>query len=114
MNIVKRFAVTATYLAFAGCTVVRVDGPGAVTMLRPGVLQVVPAPGAPVTAYRVRGFGLVPGHGGATLGYAREDAVIIQDSTRCQIVLFDMPSDAASWRQLLRDHPDICTRGTTQ
>ena len=100
--------------ALGACTIVNV-GPGdRVTMIRPGVLQIAPAPGAATLAYRTRGLGLVPGRSGPVLGWAREDAVLLYEPSQCRIVVLGptiSPAVAAFWAGLLKDHPDICQVG---
>jgi hypothetical protein len=84
-------AIIALGWAFGltACTVVRVDGPARVTRVYPGIIRVEPDTGHSMLAYRSRGFGIVPGRNGLTLGFAGETAVSIASAEECRIVLFD-------------------------
>lgn len=102
-------------MLLAGCTIVRVEGSGDVRVRAyPGVLRIVPdAQKQDVVAYRVRGIGLVPTRNGLTLGWAAEDAALMDDLSRCRILLFTLPKgeEAAEWRRLLAGRDDICVAG---
>jgi len=80
-------------LAMSSCTIVQVNGANPVTSFHFGVLKLEPAAGAGSLSYRSRGFGLVPGLNGVTIGFAREDTVIVFDPDDCRTVVFDAPSD---------------------
>jgi hypothetical protein len=75
--------------ALASCTIVQVDGPAKVTRIYPGVLRIEPAADNSMIAYRSRGFGIVPGHNGVTVGFAGETAVAMADTDQCRVILFD-------------------------
>lgn len=81
--------------ALAGCTVVNVDGPASVTRTYPGVLRILPAEDASTVAYTARGFGLVPGRNGATLGFARETVVAVSDPEECRLILIEPDEEEA-------------------
>lgn len=98
----------------AGCTIVTVGPGGKVTSVKPGVLTIESVPGAAVVAYRARGVGVVAGRSGPTLGWAREDVVLVYDKDRCGIVVFDQPDNPEVmnfWRKLAEERPNICITG---
>lgn len=97
-----------------GCTVIHIEGADHVTMVKPGVLRIEHSPGAPLVAYRASSVGLIAGRSGMTLGWSKEDAVLLFDPKRCQVVVFDTPNDAETtdfWRKLAGGRPDICVTG---
>ena len=80
-------------LPVSACTTVHVVG-GEPTKSRVflGALQVRPTEAAdPITLVSIRGFGLVPGMRGVTLGYRAETWAVVQDPNACRIVVFGGP-----------------------
>lgn len=105
-------------LAFAsqsGCTIVRVDGPANVSQVRFGVIRIVPTDQAEMVAYRSVGVGIVPGHNGATLGYAQQTVVSVGAEESCRVILFEPhPGEVEQLRAILArsiDNREICTVG---
>jgi hypothetical protein len=76
-------------LAVGGCTIVQIDGPARISTPRFGILRIEPARDADTVIYHVRGIGLVPGRGGATLGASSETAALIYGRDTCRIILFE-------------------------
>ena len=66
-----------TLALLPACTIVQVSGANPATSIHFGILKLEPALGARSISYRIRGVGLVPVHNGATIGFAREDAVLV-------------------------------------
>ena len=96
------------------CTVIHVHGAEPRSIVRFGILQLAPAEGARSVSYRISGLGLVPGTRGATLGFSREEAVILFDAGACQIVFFEPPPatpDNRTWLEPLLANPNICRGG---
>lgn len=85
--------LTLTLSLLPACTIIQVSGADPSTSLHFGVLKLEPAPGARSLSYRIQGFGLVPGHNGATLGFAREDVVLVFDPNDCRTIIFDAPDN---------------------
>lgn len=113
MKLGEPLAILAAVPLLSQCTIVTVHGDDVRTESHFGTLRLIPGDGAMI-AYSVKGVGLVPGYGGATLGYAREQAVIVPLNSHCRIIIFDMPDDAESnrlWTDLIRQRPDICLIG---
>jgi hypothetical protein len=91
-------AVTASAI-LSGCTVVQVYGEAAVTRTWAfAPLTVAPKPdGQSVVVATARGFGLVPGLRGVTLGYRNEAWAVVADPADCRVIFFGASS------QLIRD-----------
>lgn len=101
----------------AACTIVRIDSGGDVKVsTHAGVLRIIPDErSSDFVAYRVRGLGVVPTRNGLTLGWAAEDAALVNDLSRCRIVIFAPPKRAdAPWRDLFVGREDICSTGGRQ
>ena len=101
----------------SGCTFVTTEPGGRISSVKPGVLTLSPAPGAGVLAYRARGAGIVAGRSGPTLGWAREDVVVVYDIKRCGVIIFDQPKNPEAmdfWRKLAGERTDICIAGETK
>jgi hypothetical protein len=99
--------------ALTGCTVVHVHGAQSAT-LRGGVLRIVPRPGAELVSYSTEGFGVVPGPGGLTLGYAKASTALVYDPQACRIVILEPPSIPAAidlWQGILAHRNDVCVTG---
>ena len=103
-------------ISLPACTIVQVQGGNPSTAVHFGLLKIEPAPGARSISYRVRGIGLVPSLNGATLGFAREDAVFAYHPEDCRIVLFDWPAAPADRRDLAvrLSSPEICQSGSAR
>ncbi|KQM99309.1 hypothetical protein ASE85_11475 [Sphingobium sp. Leaf26] len=90
---------------------IHVEGAEGVTVSRFGILSINARPDAPIVAYRLKGFGLVPGQGGATLGYRSEQVAIVRGAEDCRVVLFN-PSGGQRekdfWNKLLAGNSSIC------
>lgn len=99
-------------LLCCGCTIIHVEGAQSVAVNRFGVLSINARPDAPMVAYRLKGFGLVPGQGGATLGYRSEQVALVHGANDCRVVLFNPTGsqrDKDFWNRLLAEYPAICT-----
>ncbi|MGZ8286840.1 MAG: hypothetical protein ACXW27_16010 [Allosphingosinicella sp.] len=110
----KLASLGALALLASACTIVRVDGPARVTSTHFGVLRIQPEPGAGMVAYRTRGFGLVPGPEGVTLGYSKAEVALAYDPLRCQSIVFQWPGSGEGLSLLLREIKDtanICMTG---
>jgi hypothetical protein len=98
-------------LALSGCTVVHVDGAGAV--VQPGALQILPPENNAIIAIETRGIGIVGGLRGTTIGYHRESAVLQPAGNGCTVIVFDANLDDAGrdfWAKLAKDRRDICVK----
>ncbi|MDE1466510.1 hypothetical protein [Aurantiacibacter sp. D1-12] len=82
-------ALIGAHAFCSGCTVVRVEGAQATTSVGFGVTELSPQTDADVIAYRLTGFGLVPGLDSTTLGYRSEEVVIVLDQSACSVVIFE-------------------------
>ena len=113
-GIARCIAAAMVAISISACTVVHIESPEVETRLYAGVLRIEPIAGADAIAYRSTGFGLVPGHNGATLGFAKEDVVAMRGDA-CRIVLFRANEDrTANLRAILSqaaDPKDICEVG---
>ncbi len=80
----------------AGCTTVEVVGAKPTKRLWAfGVVKLAPDPAAsPVMLIASRGFGIVPGADGVTLGYRKDLQAFISDPDKCRVIFFSSPSDA--------------------
>lgn len=83
------FIVPGILLALPACTIVKIEGPVQAVQAHFGVLRIEPAPGTRAVVYSSSGIGIVPGHGGFTLGIMRERAALIYSPEDCRIILFD-------------------------
>lgn len=103
--------VTSLSLLCGGCTMIHVEGAEGVTVSRIGILSINARPDARLVAYRLTGFGLVPGQGGATLGYRSEQVAIVRGADDCRVVLFKPPRgqrEKEFWNRLLAKNSNIC------
>jgi hypothetical protein len=99
----------------SGCTVVRVQGNDVRTELYPGVVRVsISAAREIPTVISTNGVGLVMTTQSNTLGWVREWAVLLPDSTKCRVVFIEhTPEQSAKIvEQLARfqiNSESICT-----
>lgn len=85
---IKALIILAFQISTSACTIVKISGAHRVTT-HLGVLRIEPSPGADLIAIRTRGFGIIQGVEGLTIGYQRENVALIYDGSRCQIILFE-------------------------
>lgn len=79
----------------AGCTTVEVVGakpPRRLWALGAIRLEADPA-SSPIMVMASRGFGIVPGPDGVTLGYRAETRAVISNPEDCRVVFFAAPAD---------------------
>jgi hypothetical protein len=109
----KHAALLACCGIISACTVVQVRGGSPSTSVHLGILKIEPAPEARSLSLRIRGFGVVPGISGATLGFAQEDVVVAYHAEDCRIVLFEPPLGSVDrqWLTTLLNNPNICRTG---
>jgi hypothetical protein len=107
-----RCLVIPAVFIISGCTFVKTTAPlGGV-----GDSYVTLGGGVPknlrgVIAYRSEMLGLGWGQRGIIFGWQREEGVRTEDLGKCQIIIFELPSDrvqAEKWRELIAGRPDIC------
>lgn len=95
----------------------RIEGAKAATRVHFGVLKIVPDRPDGMVAIESTGIGLVPGAHGATLGFSRERSVMMNDLSRCRLVIFetgDDPQSRAFWASALQDAELACKKGETR
>lgn len=79
-----------------------------------GVLKLAPATPGGMIAVKATGLGLVPGAGGATLGFARSQMVFMNDISRCSLVIFEAGNDPPSrafWASAIESAQQACIEG---
>jgi hypothetical protein len=106
--------IIALVFTVGGCTIVKVEGPARVTMVGLGAVRIEPVAAGGIV-YRSRGIGLVPGLGGATLGYRSETAALLPATDDCRLILFEPHQrDAEALRDILKPvitDKQICING---
>ncbi len=110
---VKGAVLLGAALTATACTIVDIRGARKVILVRPGILQIQPEPGAELVTYRATGIGLIPGLRGATLGVAHEETAIVTDKDTCRVIVFALPRDVGARQRLLDSLTDnnLCIVG---
>ncbi|WP_152414690.1 hypothetical protein [Blastomonas sp. AAP53] len=108
------FSALGCLLLAGGCTIVRVEGATPATSVHFGVLRLIPDSPDAMVAVTASGLGLVPGHNGATLGFARSQTVFMNDLSRCRLVIFEAgndPQSRAFWASAMERARNACLEG---
>jgi len=103
------FVIVSAVLS-GSCTIIELHGAERATLFKAGILHIAPHAGAGSVSYRATGVGLVPGLNGLTVGFSREDAVLVFDPDDCRTIIFESPPDAAALRDII-EAGNVCRPG---
>lgn len=79
-----------------------------------GVLSVEAAGAEEPIVVRTEGYGLTSAGGGLTLGFGRQELVMVSGASTCQVVVADLPEDEvlrSRLEDLVEDYKNICLAG---
>jgi hypothetical protein len=99
----RRLAGLGVFALLAGCTTVNVDGASVSTTRHFGILRLDPVGPDQTLVLYLRGFGIVPGRGGLTVGYRRELSVAYPDGSNCRLMILAERGAEERLRELLRE-----------